>query len=256
MLTVEILLRRAGDAAVTALDGPLADEAARARSRLDGAQVRLAPSLVLDRRAAIDAGEDLTDFDAMRELGGLPPAHTRVPVDSYDHALEIRLSEPVDEAAVLAALDGLAERLGPAVDRGSSCVAAGRADTIIEGGGPVRLFYCFRRLGSLSHDEFSRYWRHRLVEHTTKTPAKTGYQQLHVDLALSSTIAEAAGVAVDDFDGVALEWYPDVEGLMTAVRWASEPDAAIIRSESNINDFSTATAMVAYVPDVDRSPGA
>ncbi len=255
MFTVEVLLRSVDDPTGAALDGPLADEAARIGSRLAGARTRLAPSLVHHRQAAIEAGEDLTDFDDLRRLGGLPPAHTRVPVDSYDHVLEIQVDDPVDHGAVTGALDGLADRLGPAIDRGSSCVVAGTADTIIAGGGPVQLFYCFRRLGSISHDEFSGYWRHRLVEHTTKTPSKTGYQQLHVDLALSSALARAVGVSVDDFDGVALEWYPDVEGLMTAVRWASEPDAAIIRSESNINDFSTATAMVAYVPDLGRAPG-
>jgi hypothetical protein len=55
---------------------------------------------------------------------------------------------------------------------------------------------------------------------------------------LTERAAKAAGVTIDDVDGVALEFYPAVEGLYAATDWASQPDSAMIQSESQMIDFS------------------
>jgi hypothetical protein len=204
-------------------------------------------SLVHHRDVAAAAGEVLGVFDELVSLGGLPPAFARVPLDAFDAVLEVKVPDEVGASRLIGAFEGMVGQLGAGVDPVRSCALVGVEHTIIEGNGPVQLFYAFRRIPSISHEDFVDYWEHRLVEQTTKTPGKSGYSQLHADLDLSSRFARAVGVSIDDFDGVALEWYPGVEAFMTAVSWASEPTAAIIESESSINDFKSSLAMLAYV---------
>jgi hypothetical protein len=248
MVTVELLLRLADESRRADFDAALAAEARRTGETVAGVQMRIAPSLVSCREAARSAGEPLADFDALVQAGGLPPAYARVSLTSFDSVLEIRAPDEVDPRTIVNALEGLSDRFGSIVDGTRSCALMGTEHAVIAGTGPVLLFYCFRRRPPVTHDEFIDYWKNKLVEQTTKTPAKTGYIQLHVDPELSHLAAEAAGFAIDDYDGVALEWYPDMRGFMTAVKWASEPDAAIIESEANINDFVSSMALVSYLP--------
>jgi hypothetical protein len=213
---------------------------------LSGATVRVAMSMVHHRDVAVAAGEALGAFDELLSLGGLPPAYARVPLDAFDAVLEVQVPDEVGTERLIDCFEGMVAHLDADVDLTRSCALIGVEHTIIEGDGPVQLFYAFRRIPSISHEDFVDYWLHRLVRETSKTPGKSGYRQLHADCELSGRLARSVGVAIDDFDGVALEWYPSVEDLMTAVRWASEPKAAIIESESNINDFKSSLAMLAY----------
>jgi hypothetical protein len=246
MLTANVLLRLKSGCSASALDGPLAEEAQKIGAALEGSQVRVASSLIHHRQDAERARVGLGGFDELLKAGGLPPAWDRVPLDSYDAVIELRMPDGTDPDDVIGALAGLVGRLVAVVDSARSCVVMGFEYTVIVGEGPVQLFYCLRRIPSITHEQFSDYWRNTLVEETTKTPTKTGYRQLHADLELSSRAASAMDLGIDDYDGVALEWYPTVDGFLEAVSWASDPDAAIIASESNINDFGAATAMLAY----------
>jgi hypothetical protein len=74
-------------------------------------------------------------------------------------------------------------------------------------------------------------------------------RQVHADSELSAAAAEAIGVAIDDIDGVALEWYPDLAKLWAASDWADQPGAPIVRAEIQLLDFSRARAILAYASD-------
>jgi hypothetical protein len=245
MLTLDVLLALASGVPDDALDRPLDIEATRLGAALpQGHQLRVVHNLRHHRDAALAAGNALARFDALVETGLVPNA-TRVPIKSFDAALE--LSVPIDAGAdtLLEAIAGLPGRLGATFDPTRSAVALGVDHPITYGGGSLQIFVCLRRMPGTTHDEFCDYWRNDLVQHTTKTPGKTAYRQLHADPMLTSRAAQAAGVAIDDVDGVALEFYPDVAGLYAATDWASQPGSAVIRSESQMIDF-TRGGLVGY----------
>ena len=236
--TLEVLLALTPHESTDALDRPLAQEAARLRTLLprDGNH-RVVHNLRHHRKEALVAGNALERFDDLVESGLVPNA-TRVPIKSFDAVLE--LSVPLDRGpdVLIDAIGGLAGRLGPVFDPTRSAAALGVDHPITDGGGALQIFVCLRRMPDTTHDQFCDYWRNDLVEHTTKTPGKTGYRQLHADPVLTSRAARAAGVEIDDVDGVALEFYPDVAGLYAATDWASQPGSAMIRSESQMIDFA------------------
>jgi hypothetical protein len=243
--TLDVLLVLAPNESTDALDEPLADEAARLRTHLAGSgQQRVVHNLRHHRREAVAAGNALTRFDDLVESGLVPNA-TRVPINSFDAVLEISVPIETGPDVLIEAVDGLAGRLGSRFDPTRSAAALGVDHPITDGGGALQIFVCLRRMPGTTHDEFCDYWRNDLVQHTTKTPGKTGYRQLHADPALTSLAARATGVEIDDVDGVALEFYPDVAGLYAATDWASQPGSAMIRSESQMIDF-TRGGMVGY----------
>jgi hypothetical protein len=57
---------------------------------------------------------------------------------------------------------------------------------------------------------------------------------LHADPPLTARAATAAGVAINDIDGIALEFYP-------------EPNSAMIQSETQMIDFGRG-GIVGYSP--------
>jgi hypothetical protein len=244
--TAEVLLARGQGAPYDALDVPLATESKRLADQLpDGSRVSVTHSIVHHRGAALAAGDPLSKLEEL--VGnGLPPADSPVPITSFDAVMEVHLPEAADPEVVVSALGGLCERLGPAVQPAKSAVVVGVNHLVIDGWGPLRLFYCLRRPATLSHQEFCDFWLGRLVEHTRRTPRKSGYRQLHADPDLTARASAAAGLAVDDVDGIALEWYPDVEGLWVASRWAADPDVPLIATEATMNDFRRALAVLTY----------
>jgi hypothetical protein len=229
MLTLEVLLSLIDGQPSDAFDAPLAAEAGRIAGGLPPtATTRVVHSLQHHREAARRAGDPLGRLDELL-ASGLPPAHTRVPVTSFDAVLEVSVPDGTDPARSAAVL--------------------GVDHTIIEGSGALQLFYCLRRVPALTHEQFSAYWLNQLVEHTTKTPGKSAYRQLHADPDLTLRASKAAGVAIDDVDGVALEWYPDMASFWSAVGWANEPDAGVIQAETQMSDFSRALSILGYGPD-------
>jgi EthD domain len=247
MLTLDLLLTLAPQQPSDAFDGPLAGEAARIATLMPpGTAMRVVHNLRHHRGAAIAAGSSLDRFDDLVTTGLVPNA-TRVQITSFDAVLEISIPDDSDPKVVLDAIDGLASRLAPAVDPQRSAAAFGADYPIVDGEGALQVFVCLRRMPGLSHDQFCDYWRNDLVKHTTKTPGKTAYRQLHADPALTARAATAAGVAIDDVDGVALEFYPAVEGLYLATDWANQPNSAMTQSEAQMIDFGRG-AIVGYSP--------
>jgi hypothetical protein len=264
MLTIEVLLSRADGQPSGALDASLPAEARRITARLgDGARIRVAHSLKDHREAALQAGDPLDRLDEL--IGtGLPPVHARVPITSFDAVLEVTVPDGgdgtpgtrggagapgADPGVLLDAIDGLVDRLDSVVDPARSAAVLGVDHPIIDGTGSVQLFYCLYRVPELTHEQFSQFWRNQLVEHTLKTPRKSAYRQVHADPNLTVRAAKAAGVRIDDIDGVALEWYPDLAGLFVAIDWASQPHSEVIKAETQMTDFRRAMAILTYGRD-------
>lgn len=245
MITLDVLLALAPHQPPDALDRPLDDEVARLGGLVDEqSRLRVVHNLRHHRDGALAAGNSLARFDDLVESGLVPNA-TRVPIKSFDAVLEVSVPTEVGPDVLIASIEGLPQRLGSVFDATRSAVALGVDQPITHGKGALQIFVCLRRMPGFSHDQFCDYWRNDLVQHTTKTPGKTGYRQLHADPLLTRRAARAAGVVIDDVDGVALEFYPDVAGLYAATDWASQPGSAMIRSETQMIDF-TRGGMVGY----------
>ena len=244
MRTLDLLLALDHDQPSDALDAPLRDEADRIAATLPaGTKVRVVHNLRHHRDEALAAGSSLARFDDLVETGLVPNA-TRVQITSFDAAFEVSVPDDTDPDVVLDAIEGFVDRLG-SVDPARSAAAFGLDYPIMDGEGALQIFVCLRRVPALSHEQFCDYWLNDLVKHTTKTPGKTAYRQLHADPLLTTRAAKAAGVEIDDVDGVALEFYPAAEGLYAATDWASQPDSAMIRSEAQMIDFGRG-AIVGY----------
>jgi hypothetical protein len=246
MVTLELFFGLGDKQPFDSLDEPLAEEARRIASGLpNGSRMRIAHSLKHHRDAAIRAGDPLFRLDSFLE-SGLVPSHTAIPIASFDAALEFSVPEGTDPEPLFGMLGGLVDRLGPSVDPSRSAAVFGADHLIFHGDGPVQLFCCLYRAPTLTQEKFSDSWLHQLVEHTTKTPGKTAYRQVHADKDLTARAAQASGVAIDDIDGVALEWYPDAASLWAASDWADQPGAPIVQAETQLIDFSRTGAIVVY----------
>jgi hypothetical protein len=248
MHCVELLVRLTGGASHTAFEAVLAEEGQRLSRELSGkSTVRVAHSAARHRGDIVVPRASLAALDELLSKG-LPPAHSPVAITDFDAVLELRVADDVDPHRIVSVLDGLGDRLGPGVDSSRSATVMGTDHVLIDGGGAVQLFYCLRRVPEMSRAAFNDYWLHQLTKHTSKTPRKTGYRQVHADPAFTTAAARSIGVMIDDFDGVALEWYQDFDGLLTATKWAgTTPD--VVEAETRMIDFAAARSMLSYSPD-------
>jgi hypothetical protein len=249
MLTLELFLCLADGQPSDRLDRLLADEAHRLRSAMpDQSRTRVAHCLKHHRAGALQAGLSLERLDDFVE-SGLVPSSTAVPIASFDSVLELSVPDGTDPDWFLDRLDGLADRLASFVDPSRSAAVLGTDHLIFDGAGAVQLFCCLYRSPALTHEQFADSWLNQLVAHTGKTPGKSAYRQVHANQQLSIRAAKATGVAIDDIDGVALEWYPDVAKLWAASDWANQPGAPIVQAEMQLIDFSRARSILTFSPD-------
>jgi hypothetical protein len=246
MYTFELLLRLPETASSGALDGPLAAEASRLAALLPlNTGIRVLHSLSHHRQEALASdGNDMTKFEGYLEHG-LVPGASGVRINRFDAVLEVTLPEGADPEELLAAVTGLADRLKTPIDVAGSAAVLGIDHEMMPGAAPLRLFVCLRRVPRVTHDVFADWWLNTLIEHTSKTPGKVAYRQLHADPDLTARAVKATGVGIDDIDGVALEFYPDLARLSTAVEWASQPGATITSVEIQMIDFDRG-GIVAY----------
>jgi hypothetical protein len=246
MLTLELLLARSTRASRDTFDDALDEEAAIIAADIpEGSTVGVFRNLRDHREEAQAAGNSLVRFEQLLETG-LVPNHTKIKITSFDAAIEVTLPAGAAPEPLLSAIGGLSDRLGTALEPSRSAAVFGPDHPIVPGVGAVRLFVCLHRTPGLTLEEFLDWWLNQLIAHTTKTPGKSAYRQLHTDRDLTHRAAKAAGVGIDDVDGVALEWYPDLERLYSAVDWADQPNAPIIQAETQAIDFARAKAILTY----------
>ena len=118
---------------------------------------------------------------------------------------------------------------------------------MLDGGGPVQLFYCMRRAPDTTHEAFSDFWGKQHINIASTTPGLSGYRQLHASLSHSKIAAAAAGLPVSEINGVALEWFPAMGGFVSAVGGPAEYTTAAKASEEQFNNLNGVTAMVGSV---------
>ncbi|MBI5445725.1 MAG: EthD domain-containing protein [Deltaproteobacteria bacterium] len=119
-----------------------------------------------------------------------------------DAALEITLPEDRTLDELPGAASGLAGELEGLVEPGASALLAGLAHLIVEGGGPIFLALAGRRDPNITVEGMRRWWieQHSVLVRRIIKPFPDGYEQLHVDRALSRRAARAAGFGPEEFD--------------------------------------------------------
>ena len=219
-------------------------------------------------REAKDALSRMSVADAAYRVAARVPPSGASPAPAYDQILERGLANGVmlgGFTAVLevscpasagfdqlsACVDGVGARLGSMIERERSLAVAGTDVVILDGGGPVQLFYCMRRSSDTTHEAFCEFWAQQHTKIATTTPGLTGYRQLHADLDASRRAADAAGLRQSEINGVALEWFRAMEGFVSAVGGPAEFTTAAKASEEQFNNLAGATAIIGTV--LDRS---
>lgn len=146
----------------------------------------------------------------------------------FDAVVEVSIGDEGSFAPLIKALEGLAGRLQAGVDARRSIAVAGIEHEITPGSAPLFLAFPLRRLARLTHPEFSDYWLNIHAEYGRKArvpPIK--YKQLHADEAASAAAAASAGVAMHDFDGVAISYFRDMAELQDLLAQPSVASAAL-----------------------------
>src|SRR5688500_4551697 len=189
-MTLELLLRATDPASVEALEAGLDVQCTRIPALLpDRSKVRWVRSIANHLALAAANGVDVTGCAEVL-ANGLPPNECPVDASSFDAAFEIGLPPGNSAAVLIDAAGSIAGALGAAIDATRSAAVVGVEHQIISGSGEIQLFYCLRRIPTLSHAAFSDYWLNSFTRHSRHTPGKAGYHQLHADEAL--TVAAAA----------------------------------------------------------------
>lgn len=136
--------------------------------------------------------------------------HVRDGRPVYEAVVEIG---PLADADLLAGcLQDAAADLYGAVDVDRSAVIAGITETIKPGTGDLQLSFVMSRRPDLPVAEFHRYWLEEHARHA-RTEFFLGYHQFHGDPVLSAALAERAGFARSDVDGVAECYLDSIAGF-------------------------------------------
>lgn len=143
-------------------------------------------------------------------------------------ALELRGETP----ALVAAVDGLASRLGDALDAAASTALVGVEHLIVGAtGAPVRYQYLMRRRPDFTHDAYLKRYREGHAPFGVRTPGHLGYVQVHVDPEASARAAGASGLGVCDFDSVSELHLASVGAFLRALAGSSIGPEAIADEE-------------------------
>ncbi len=179
------------------------------------------------------------------DYGVLPGGGVGAGWSNIDAVLEVLLPDETDAALAFAAFDGLAARLGDIIDASRSASVVGTEYTIVKGMGAIEIHAFLRRVPPLSTDDFRTYWRSEFGPAASKTPHMAGYRQVHADAASTKQACIATGLEMDDFDGVAVEWFASAELLGEASAWAANQASQQIAAQK----FTVARMLVSDNPE-------
>jgi len=140
--------------------------------------------------------------DTMTAFFPLPPGRPE-----FDATVEIGLPRAAADDGLMQQAAALAPTIGPYIDKTMSAAVVGHEEIVNPDVGPFQLFWCMRRLPHLTHEQYLRYWLASHSEFGRYQPGRPGARQLHADLRASAIAAQAARVAIDDFDGVAQVYF-------------------------------------------------
>jgi len=243
---VLLLVTATDRAQVTQVVEPLRVGAERAVKALhaEGAESRLLLAIAAPKTDDDDYGRILQNgLSNGVKLGG------------FDAVVELTIPGRRRLADLVGCLEEIRGTAGDAIDSPRSAAVAGTDVVLVDGVGPLRLFYAMRRKAGTSHADFCRYWEKRHSKMTRITPGLAGFKHLHADLDASKRAAEAAGVGLHDIDGVSLQWYRSAHDFAKVVALVGpmvpHADAPMsfkdkaLSSEREFSDLNRATAIVA-----------
>ena len=241
-----LLLAAPGDVITAQLHDALRREAKKALSTMSVADAAYRVSA----RVPPSGGVPPPPYDLILERG----LANGVKLGGFSAVIEVSCPAPGGLDELAGSVDGIGQRLGALIDRDRSSAVVGTDLVILDGGGPVQLFYCMRRAPDTTHEAFCEFWAKQHTKIATTTPGLSGYRQLHASLAHSHVAAEAAGLPVSEINGVALEWFRAMDGFVSAVGGPAEFTEAAKASEEQFNNLGGATSIIGSV--LDRSNGA
>jgi hypothetical protein len=244
---VLLLLAAPDDVITTQLRDALEREAndAWARMTVDGAAYRVAA------RVPSSGATPPPPYDLILERG----LANGVKLGGFSVVIEVSCPAPAGLDELARSVDGIGARLGELIERDRSSAVVGTDLVILDGGGPVQLFYCMRRAPDTTHEAFCDFWAQQHTKIATTTPGLSGYRQLHASLEHSRVAAEAAGLPVSEINGVALEWFRAMDGFVSAVGGPAEFTSAAKASEEQFNNLGGATSIVGTVLRRSNGPG-
>jgi hypothetical protein len=137
-----------------------------------------------------------------------------------------------EPAELVGAADGLAARLGDALDAAASTALVGDEHLIIGAtGAPVRYQYLMRRRADFTHAAYLTRYREGHAPFGVRTPGHLGYVQVHLDPEASARAARASGLGVCDFDSVSELQLSSVKEFVRAVTGSSIGAEAVADEE-------------------------
>lgn len=141
------------------------------------------------------------------------------------------------ELAALAAdcFRGIVAVVGEWLD--DAVVMAADRCQLLEGFGPVRIFYGIRRLPHLSRDAFQNYWLNTHGDIGRALLAPYSYIQSHVLAGASAELARRSGLPATDLDGVVNIHFPDMSAFTAQTSRQEVADIALA-DERNFIDHS------------------
>jgi hypothetical protein len=144
-------------------------------------------------------------------------------------------------------LGEVVSRLGKEVDPVRSGVVYGEQHDVIEGDGPLQISFALRRTAAMNHDEFSDYWLNshgRMAKEAPRRKTNTGYRQLHADQAACRTLAAAAGLGQDDYDGLVSSDHVDAARMKKIFGSPAVAEAALADERNFIDHDRSAIGLL------------
>jgi hypothetical protein len=134
----------------------------------------------------------------------------------FDAMMAVALDHGGEVASLGLHLEGLADRFEGLIDPQRSAVMAGSEHVILPGAGQLLVLINNRRLPHLTHDGFIDYWlgyHGPFAREHTPPDAGLRYRQFHADVEPTRSLARAAGLTIDNFDGAAECYYADADRI-------------------------------------------
>jgi hypothetical protein len=144
-------------------------------------------------------------------------------VPEFDEVLELGVPDDTGDEPLIAAAGALGPQLTGIIDPTRSAVLLGQEYLFRNRQGPFQLFRIHRRKKVLTTEQYSDHMRKVHSIYGMLVPGAPGYRQLHRHHASTLAAAEAAGVAINDIDGIAQLIFPEADSIRTMM----EGDEAI-----------------------------
>ena len=212
---------------------------------------------------ALDAAKEALVQAARRQSGALEwevSTNTLVKeaaigdeVSSSERVPDLVLSVKGEKVDVLAGVRELRGVLKATIDPQSSSVLGARCHSILDGFGPVRIFYGLRRLPAMTREAFQDYWLHHHADVGRALIQPYSYRQSHADAAFTAELAQMLALSPSDFDGVASVHFPSLEACDQQLAREDVSEIAIADERRFIDHERVLFAVMATTKPIGQS---